>query len=148
MPTTWWLGFVSQNGNIFLVPVFSHRPCGDRASVISRRSLRDSKAAMDAKATHLPALRAVVKNMWNWKLLPHMHSCHGAYLIRGTPLFSSYSIGLQLFMRYCTKYIKCLTFCWPCIIVTQLRNKHNQLDAHFTFTFTLFRFKVSTCFGH
>jgi hypothetical protein len=30
----------------------------------------------------------------------------------------------------------------------KLRNKHNQLDTHFTFTYTLLRFKVSTCFGH
>jgi hypothetical protein len=39
-------------------------------------------------------------------------------------------------------------FCWPCIIVTYLRSKHNQLDTHFTFTYTLIRFKVSTCFRH
>jgi hypothetical protein len=30
----------------------------------------------------------------------------------------------------------------------KLRNKHNQLDTHFTLTITLLRFKVSTCFGH
>jgi hypothetical protein len=29
-----------------------------------------------------------------------------------------------------------------------LRNKHNQLDTHFTFTYTLLRIEVSTCFGH
>jgi hypothetical protein len=35
-----------------------------------------------------------------------------------------------------------------CIIVTWLRVKHNQLDTHFTFTYTLLRFKVLTFFGH
>jgi hypothetical protein len=30
----------------------------------------------------------------------------------------------------------------------QLRNKQNQLDTIFIFTYTLSRFKVSTCFGH
>jgi hypothetical protein len=30
----------------------------------------------------------------------------------------------------------------------QLVNKHNQLDTHITFTYTLIRFKVSTCFRH
>jgi hypothetical protein len=34
------------------------------------------------------------------------------------------------------------------LLLFLLRNKHNQLDTHFTFTFTLLRFKVSTCFGH
>jgi hypothetical protein len=31
---------------------------------------------------------------------------------------------------------------------TQLRNKDNQLDTLFTFTYILLRLKVSTCFGH
>jgi hypothetical protein len=31
---------------------------------------------------------------------------------------------------------------------TYLHNKYNQLDTHFTYTITLFRFKVSICFGH
>jgi hypothetical protein len=38
-------------------------------------------------------------------------------------------------------------FCWPRVIVTSLHNKHNQLETHFTFTYALLRFKVSTCFG-
>jgi hypothetical protein len=29
-----------------------------------------------------------------------------------------------------------------------LRHKHDQIDAHFTFTCNLLRFNVSTCFGH
>jgi hypothetical protein len=42
---------------------------------------------------------------------------------------------------------KNLMFGWLRIIVMYLRNKHNQLDTLFTFTCTLLRFKVSTCFG-
>jgi hypothetical protein len=35
-----------------------------------------------------------------------------------------------------------LMFCWPCIIVTSLHNKHNQIDAQFIFTYTLLRFNI------
>jgi hypothetical protein len=34
------------------------------------------------------------------------------------------------------------------ITLPKSRNKHNQPDTHFTFTYTLLRFKVSTCFGY
>jgi hypothetical protein len=49
-------------------------------------------------------------------------------------------------VKYCEK-IKIMLSLKPSAFCL-LRNKHNQLDTHFTFTFTLLRFKVSTCFWH
>jgi hypothetical protein len=52
------------------------------------------------------------------------------------------------FSLQCTTSLSCFNHTEIEMIHTYLRNKHNQLDTHFTFTNTLLKFKVSTCFWH
>jgi hypothetical protein len=53
---------------------------------------------------------------------------------------TSQSIKFEIKSKYC------FSFTYT-VINTNLRNKHNQLDAFFIFTHTLLRVKVSACFG-